>query len=342
MKTLLLSTVRALLVLLWVGAALPAAGQVASPHAVAVPRWFTESFLDFKDDVAEAARSGKRVLVYFGQDGCPYCKAMMQGSFGPGATADTVQRHFVAIAINIWGDRELQWLDGHRTTEKKLAQTLGVQFTPTLLFLDADARITLRLNGYQPPERLARIVGYVAGRHDRNDSLAEYLQRAEAVPGTPRPAPAAQPYLQRLATLPRRPGGKPLAVLFEAPGCAACAELHSEALARPTLRTLLPQLDLVRVLPGASTALRTPDGRSSDTRSWARDLHITLYPTVVFFDTRGAEVFRFDGYLRPFHIESAFDYVASGAYVKEPQFQRFVQTRADKLRAAGKPVDLWR
>ncbi len=337
MKTLLLCT---LLLLHLMGAALPAAAQVASPHAVAVPRWFTESFLDFKDDVAEAARSGKRVLVYFGQDGCPYCKAMMQGSFGPGATADTVQRHFVAIALNIWGDRELQWLDGRRTTEKALARSLGVQFTPTLLFVDTDGRIALRLDGYQPPERLARIVGYVAGRHDRSESLAEYLQRAEARPGAP--APAAQPYLQRATALPRRPGGKPLAVLFEAPGCAACAELHSEALARPTLRALLPQLDLVRVLPGAATALRTPDGRSSDTRSWARDLHIKLYPTVVFFDARGAEVFRFDGYLRPFHIESAFDYVASSAYVGEPQFQRFVQTRADKLRAAGKPVDMWR
>jgi thioredoxin-related protein len=63
---------------------------------------------------------------------------------------------------------------------------------------------------------------------------------------------------------------------------------------------------------------------------------------VVFFDTQGREVFRFDGYLRPFHVESAFDYVASGAYRGEPQFQRFVQKRAEALSAAGKPVDLWK
>jgi thioredoxin-related protein len=63
---------------------------------------------------------------------------------------------------------------------------------------------------------------------------------------------------------------------------------------------------------------------------------------VVFFDTRGREVFRFDGEMRPFHVESAFDYVASGAYRDEPQFQRFVQARAERLRAAGQNVDLWR
>jgi thioredoxin-related protein len=86
----------------------------------------------------------------------------------------------------------------------------------------------------------------------------------------------------------------------------------------------------------------TPDGRRTDTRGWARDLQINLYPTVVFFDADGKEVFRFDGYMRPFHIESAFDYVASGAYAREPQFQRFVQARAEKLREQGTPVDLWR
>lgn len=340
MKLPLLFVMRALFWLLLLGTVPLATAQVASPHAVTVPRWFTESFLDFKDDVAEAARSGKRVLVYFGQDGCPYCKALMQGSFGPGPTADTVQRHFVAIALNIWGDREVQWLDGRRTIEKELARSLGVQFTPTLLFLHTDGRVALRLNGYQPPERLQQILAYLVGGHDSRQSLAEYLQTAAATPGTPAPAP--QRYLRPLSALPRQGGGKPLAVLFEAPGCKACAELHLEALARPTLRQLLPQLDLVRVLPGPAVPLRTPGGQSSDTRLWARDLQITLYPTVVFFDARGAEVFRFDGYLRPFHVETAFDYVASGAYLKEPQFQRFVQARADRLRAAGKPVDLWR
>ena len=70
-------------------------------------------------------------------------------------------------------------------------------------------------------------------------------------------------------------------------------------------------------------------------RGWARDLKIDLYPTVVFFDARGKEAFRFDGYLRPFHIESAFDYVASGAYGREPQFQRFVQARAEQAARAG-------
>ena len=65
------------LVLLLAGAG-AAPAQNASPHAIDIPSWFAETFLDFREDVADAARENKRLLVYFGQDGCPYCKLLMQ------------------------------------------------------------------------------------------------------------------------------------------------------------------------------------------------------------------------------------------------------------------------
>ena len=65
-------------------------------------------------------------------------------------------------------------------------------------------------------------------------------------------------------------------------------------------------------------------------------------PTIVFFDRSGIEVFRIDAYLRPFHLAASFDYVAGGAYRSEPSFQRYLQGRAEDLRARGEVVDLWR
>jgi thioredoxin-related protein len=322
--------------------ALAAAAQPQpSPHAIEPPRWFTPSLLDLKDEVDDAARQGKRVMVYFGQDGCPYCKALLHGHFAPGPIADKTRRHFVAIAINIWGDAQASWLDGMPSTEKALARKLGVQFTPTLMFFDSDGRLALRLNGYLPPERFSRVLDWVIERRDRELSLAEYL---EAPVGAVAPAPrASRPYLLREPTqLARRAGGKPLAVMFESPSCHACAQLHDEAFTRPSIKRLLGRFDIASLAPGTPRPLVEPDGRRSDTRAFARDLRIDLYPTLVFFDDAGREVFRFDGELRPFHVESAFDYVASGAYRREPQFQRFVQARAEQRRAAGRPVDLWR
>lgn len=332
----------------WLGfvvALLVAAGTPAqpqpSPHAIDIPRWFTPSLLDVKDEIAEAARQGKRVMVYFGQDGCPYCKALMQGTFAPGPIADKTRQHFVALAINIWGDAQASWLDGVPTTEKALARRLGVQFTPTLLFFDTDGRLVLRLNGYLPPERFTHVLDWVIERRDRELSLAEFMAARMNEPALAPRAP--RPYLMRDPTqLARRGNAKPLAVIFESPSCKACAQLHDEAFARPTLKRLLARFDIASLRPGAPVPLVAPDGRRTDTRAFARDLKVDLYPTVVFFDTAGREAFRFDGELRPFHVESAFDYVAGGAYRSEPQFQRFVQARAERLRAAGQTVDLWR
>ncbi len=53
-------------------------------------------------------------------------------------------------------------------------------------------------------------------------------------------------------------------------------------------------------------------------------------------------MFRFEGYVRPFHLAGAFDYVASGAYRTQPEFQRFLQAKAERLREQGRTVDLWR
>ncbi len=341
---------------LLVASALPglaaAQGAVPSPHAIAIPRWFSNSLLDFKDEIPEAAREGRRVLLYFGQDGCPYCKALMQANFGPGAAAAAItektRKHFTAIAVNIWGDLDVTWVDGTRTTEKGLARQLKVQFTPTLLFFETDGSLALRLDGYQPPERFTHVLDYVIERRERELSLAEYLNTVapEKSAGPSFASVGPQPYLMKDPSRLARAGrNRPLAVLFEAPGCKACAEMHGEAFQRDGLRRQLRGFDVARLLPsgpGAAQPLTTPDGRRSDTRAFARELRVNLYPTVVFFDAQGREVFRFDGYMRPFHIESAFDYVASGAYRREPQFQRFVQARAERLQRAGQPVDLWR
>lgn len=327
-----------------IGALLLAASaraQAPSPHAIDIPRWFSNSLLDFKDEIPEAAREGKRVMVYFGQDGCPYCKALMKANFGGGPVTDKTRRHFVAIAVNIWGDAEVTWIDGRRFTEKTLARELQVQFTPTLLFFDTDGRPVLRLNGYQPPERFEPVLDYLIARRDREESLADYLAARTREPVLAARGP--RPYLMKNpADLRRRSGARPLAVIFESATCKACAEMHDEAFARPTVREQLRRVDVASLRSGQAGSLVTPDGRRIEARAWSRDLGVALHPTVVFFDAGGREVFRFDGYLRPFHIESAFDYVASGAYRSEPQFQRFVQARHDRLKAAGRDVDLWR
>lgn len=313
----------------------------AVPRPIDIPPWFAQSFLDLQDEVATAARENKRVMLYFGQDGCPYCRRLMEVNFSQRAIVDKVRGSFRAIALDIWGDLDVTWTDGRRTTEKQLARQLKVQFTPTLLFLDEQGRVTTRINGYWPPHRFEPAIDYVATRPSSQLTLAEYLERhtKEAA----REQLNDEPYfLKPPLDLRRKTGGKPLAVLFETRSCRACDEMHAEGLQRAEMRALIPRFDIARFALNDASEVTAPSGRRLSAASWARELKVDYTPSVVFFDDSNREVFRLEGYLRPFHLSGAFDYVAQGAYRTQPEFQRFLQAKADRLREQGQVVDLWR
>ena len=98
------------------------------------------------------------------------------------------------------------------------------------------------------------------------------------------------------------------------------------------MRKLLGRFDVYRL---------TLDDRRDAASTWAGALGIAYTPTIVFFDG-GREVFRIESYLRPFHLASALEYVASRAYRAEPSFQRYIQARAERLRERGQSADLWK
>jgi len=311
MRALLLTLVLAL-------GPLAAPAQVASPHAIEIPKWFSESFLDLREDVREAAKEGRRLMLYIGQDGCPYCKALMKVNFGDEQIAAFTRKHFIAVALNIWGDREVKWLDGRVRPEKELARFLNVQYTPTLLFFDEKGEVVLRLNGYQPPEQFRVALEYARLPKEGRPAYAEYVARG-------RPATPAQPEEAQIASA--RSAGKPVLVIVSGPQCRECDELEREGLRQP---------EVARARQ-AFTVLRFDFGGA-----WARANNVTYAPTLVFLDQRAIEVFRTEGYLRPFHLGATLDYVGTGAYRREPSFQRYLQARADQQRAAGKTVDLWK
>jgi thioredoxin-related protein len=315
--------------------------QVASPHAIDIPPWFVETFLDLRDDVRDAARDGKRLLVYFGQDGCPYCKQLIQTNFSQRDIVELTRERFVPLALNVWGDREVTWLDGRAMPEKGLARMLKVQFTPTVLFFDETGNVIARMNGYYPPHRFRAVLEYVSERMENKTTLAAYLERVakDAASDQLHDEPF---FLKPPFDFRPRAGRRPLAILFETRHCAACDELHREAFARAEVRAQLGRIDMARFALSDRTEVVATDGKKIAAEAWARVLKIQYTPTIVFFEERGREVLRIEAYVRPFHLASAMDYVASGAYRTEPSFQRFIQARAERLREKGETVDLWR
>jgi thioredoxin-related protein len=304
--------------------------------------WFKSSFLDLAEDVAEAAGANKQVIVYFHQDGCPYCAKLLRDNFGQREIAERTRAEFQVVAINLWGDREMVDLAGETTTEKAFGKALRVMFTPTLLLLNTQGEVVLRINGYYPPHLFAAALDFVAGGYQRELDFREFVRRRDPPPasGTLHTEPGfLEPPL--ILDRPAASDSRPLLVLFEQRQCRACDELHGEALQLPDTRALLQGLRVAVVDRWSREPLVTPDGRTLPALQWAAELGIAYAPSLVFFAEDGTEMFRSEAYLRPFHMQSVLDYVVSGAWREWPEFQRYIQARADARREAGEVVELW-
>lgn len=306
------------------------------------PQWFKQSFLDIREDLAEATAADRRLVLYFYQDGCPYCAKLLQEGLGDKSIGALARERFDWIAINLWGDRDVTGFAGESTTEKQFGADLKVQFTPTLLLLDEGGKVVLRINGYFPPHNLEAALAYVAERREQmGETYADFLAaRSPAqAKGRLHEEGGFLPRPLRLAEN-RDLSGRPLVVLFEQPVCKDCDELHEVILRREPLAYSLTAFDAAIIDAYSKDIVQTPDGREIPARDWAAEIGIEYTPSLVFFDAAGLEVFRTEGYLKSFHLHGALDYVATGAYLHQPSFQRFLSARREALAARGIHVDL--
>ena len=130
---------------------------VALPaRAAEVPDWFAETLLDAREEAADAARQGKHLMLYFWLTGCPYCGRMSDITFRDPAVLERLKRGFVPVGVNVRGDRDIAWIDGATLSEKRLAAALKVRGTPTVVFLDGQGAVALRLTGFVAPAEFAR------------------------------------------------------------------------------------------------------------------------------------------------------------------------------------------
>ncbi|MDH3388456.1 MAG: thioredoxin fold domain-containing protein [Gammaproteobacteria bacterium] len=329
---------------LWIPLQCPAASEQPGKFLGAIasekPKWFKESFLEFEADVAEAAATGRRVMLYFHQASCPYCARLVEENFTDPGLKAYIMKHFDGIALNMWGDREVVSVAGKAFTEKTFAAALKVQYTPTLVFLDETGKVALRLNGYYPPQDFRAALDYVAQKREQKQSFAQF--RLEQL-GSRQGALFDEDFYIEETDLKRLVGraGKPLVVYFEAPACPECETTHRRILTDRATRKLVEQANNVQLNIGSDEAIVTPAGAQTTARLWAQELGISYTPSLVFFDGGGQEVMRISAFLKTFHFQSVYAYVLEKAYLEQPSFQRYISARADHIRESGFDTDIW-
>ena len=280
------------------------------------PEWFKDSFLDLADDLAEAQSSQHRLVLYFHQAGCPYCYNLVTQVFTDPQVNQLMQQHFDLIAFDLWGDKTVTLPDGSELTEKQLAVKLKVQYTPTLIFLDNHGTPQLRMNGYHPPTNFLSQITTLLEPSATKSILAEGLEVIDL--------------RQDSAT----------AIEFISADCSHCQQFGAQILNRPDTRELLSQYRHVRLNLTDNPVVILPGGERINAAAWAARLGISYMPAWLLTDERGQQRLTIDSFVRAFHFNSALEYVATKAYLRQPEFQRFINERGDRLRSQGYKVQI--
>jgi thioredoxin-related protein len=97
--------------------------------------WLRDTFKDLREDLEEANSEGKRLVLFFEQRGCIYCKKMHEDVFSDPVFSQYIQDNFFVVQLNLHGDTEVTDFDGEVLSEKNMARKWNILFTPTIMFM---------------------------------------------------------------------------------------------------------------------------------------------------------------------------------------------------------------
>lgn len=309
-------------------------GKITGGINFDIPDWFKNSFLEIADDVSEANDSGKHVLLFFHLNGCPYCNKMINENFQQDPLKSQIQANFDSIAINIKGDREIAMSEDLNTTESVLAKYLQVKYTPTIIFLNAENKTVLRLNGYRSPAAMQQALNYVQQKAYLSSSFNEY-KRKHMQYGQYQLI--NDPIFQKITDFSHL--RKPVAILFEDNDCNECKHFHDKMLSRAEIQQLLAKYIVVRLDAKSTQSVIDFYGKTTTAKDWADNLKINYRPGLILFD-EGKETARVESMLYPFHFEHVLRFGLNKNYQKYATYLDLMEVRQQQLLSQGIDINI--
>ncbi len=155
------------------------------PPGLIKQSWMAETFLDIKEDLAEAQAKGKGLIVAFEQAGCPYCRELHKVNFADADLVGYLRDNFEFVQLDLRGARETTDFDGEVMSESALARRWRVIFTPTVLLFSKNAQIddskpagdqaSAKMPGYFKPFHFHTMLEYVADGHYADKHFQDFV-----------------------------------------------------------------------------------------------------------------------------------------------------------------------
>lgn len=104
----------------------------------------------YEEGLVEARATGKRVLLYFRSDTCPWCLKFENEVLPEEKVSQSLKDNFALVAIDVYDPNSTPLLGKYR-----------VQGTPTMLFLNSKGETIYRAIGFQDESRFLGVLDAV-------------------------------------------------------------------------------------------------------------------------------------------------------------------------------------
>jgi thioredoxin-related protein len=261
-----------------------AAGDPRDPRAY----FFSQTFGDLPEELEEAREAGKIGLVlFFEQEGCPYCRYMMQNVLNQPDLQDWYRERFVSIAVDINGDVELRDIDGITLPSKVFAAHRKVKTTPVISFIDLQGtEVFRRVDTVKSAAEFLLMGRYVAEQHFTDTSWGDFQQAHGAGSEDEARIPMVDDFQADGRAAAQR--GVPILLAVTREGCPYCARLRRDFLS-PMIRSgEYREKALIReMMMEPDSEVLDFDGLGTSTAKMARAWGVGITPTVLLLDSRG-------------------------------------------------------
>ena len=129
----------------------------------------------FNDGMAEAKKSGRKVMIDVYTSWCGWCKKMDKDTYSDATVADYLNKKYVAIKLDAESSNSLLY-QGKPYTERELAEAFGVNGYPSIIFLNETGEPITVYPGYADAGKFKTVLSYIGEDHYKTTKFEEYTK----------------------------------------------------------------------------------------------------------------------------------------------------------------------
>ncbi len=128
----------------------------------------------FNGGLADAKKSGKKVMIDVYTDWCKWCKTMDTVTYKDKKVKDYLAKNFVIIKLNAEGEENISY-SGQRMSPGDFARAMRIDGYPATLFMQPDGAAITVLPGYSEPAMFLHVLTYIREDQYLKKNFDKYL-----------------------------------------------------------------------------------------------------------------------------------------------------------------------